>query len=433
MMTYEEAVKYIEDSSQYGSVLGLDNMVELLNRIGNPQDGLRIIHLAGTNGKGSTSAFISSILAMAGYKVGRYVSPAVFSSREIIQIQESDKIEYITENGFANSIGIIEPHCKAMLEEGLNHPTAFEIETTMTFLYLNREKVDFLVLETGLGGRLDATNVIKSPLISVLTPISLDHKDFLGDSLREVATEKLGIIKENCTVVTCDQDSMVMEMIIEEAQKKNSPLIIGEYKNIKDKEFIIEGTKFSIEEEKKINKYRISLLGAHQIKNGYLAIKAIRALINMGYDISQSAIEEGLSKADWEGRFEIISMDPTIIIDGAHNLDAASALKESLELYFKDRDKIFIMGVFKDKDYRGILRLIGPLAKKIITITPSNPRAMDGDILANEAKSISKARVESANTIDQALSLAMKDINNHIIVSFGSLSFLSEVKKYIRT
>lgn len=225
-MTYKEARDFIEQTSQYGSVLGLTNIKELMKRLDNPQDKLRIIHIAGTNGKGSVGAFLASILSTAGYRVGRYISPTVFSYRERIQISEikanenSIQTAYITRQGVEATIDKIKPQCDNMVLDGFSHPTTFEIETAMTFLYLLWEEVDFVILEVGMGGRLDATNLIKNPVCSVFTSISMDHMEYLGDSIEKIALEKSGIIKPGSPVVTIGQEDSVLK-ILETSAKEN--------------------------------------------------------------------------------------------------------------------------------------------------------------------------------------------------------------------
>ncbi len=445
-MTYEEAREFISQSNQYGIVPGLETITELLNRLANPQEQLRIVHVAGTNGKGSTCAFLTSILNQAGYSVGRYISPSVFSYRERIQISRPDisnhrqeaktkpVVEYITREGVCRTVELIKPICESMVREGFSHPTSFEIETAMTFLYFLWEKVDFVVLEVGLGGRLDATNVISKPVCSVIASISMDHMQFLGDTLQKIASEKAGIIKAGCPVVTCDQEPEVISVFRNRAEEMGSELYIADSRKAKDLRFSLEGTEFRYEamvpvirEKDMVTNYRIQLLGRHQVKNAILALEAARVLQRSGYHIDEEAIKTGLSTAHWSGRLELLSTRPYLLIDGAHNEDAARTLRESIEIYFTNRRIIFMIGVLADKDYQKILEITAPLADTIYTLTPENPRALRSDNLAEEAGKYCD-RVFDAGNVTQALQLAYEEAGEEdVILAFGSLSFLGDL------
>ncbi len=433
-MTYEEARGFIENSNQYGSRPGLTVITELLRRLNHPQKELKIIHIAGTNGKGSVAAFLASILASEGYLVGRYNSPAVFTYREIIQLskgQISKKIrankmdilnEYITEEGIIAAIKEIKPHCEAMVREGFHHPTSFEIETAMAFFYLKRVKVDFAIIEVGLGGRLDATNVISNPLCSVITSISMDHMQYLGETLEEIAYEKAGIIKKGVPVVSYNNSPEVMKVFEKVCKEMEAEFtIISDASRI---DLGLEKTSFCYDEEE----YSISLLGEHQIKNAILALQTAATLREYDYTISTSSIKKGLSQTRWRGRFEILRRDPYFIMDGAHNEDAAHQLKISLLKYFPNKKLILIMGVLADKDYKKILEIITPLAEVLITVTPNNSRALNSSSLAAEAFSYTKAQIFDGSSVKKALELAYKRASREdIILAFGSLSYLSEI------
>ncbi len=449
-MTYEEARSFIEKANQYGSKLGLETVTGLLSRLGNPQEALKLIHIAGTNGKGSTSAFIASSLAAAGYRVGRYISPAVFSYRERIQIsypckkgngeQEQSRIllrtdeigcpyrtEYISRQGVSDAIEKVKRTCEAMLAEGLAHPTSFEIETAMAMLYFKEVGVDFAVIEVGLGGRLDATNVIRKPVCSVITSISMDHMQFLGGTLELIAEEKAGIIKNGCPVVTCSQKPEVLEVLKRVSHEKKAFLTIADAANAITLSFTPEGTDFRYQEEE----YHIQLLGTHQIINAVLAINTIDVLRKQGIVISDEAVQTGLSMTKWSGRLEMIARKPYVIIDGAHNEDAAMRLAEAVRLYFGGRRVIYIMGIFADKDYRRVTELTAPLADQIITLTPENSRALSSEVLAHEAQKYCPT-VLDAKTVRQAVAYAYKAVGEEdIILAFGSLSFLGELKELI--
>lgn len=460
-MTYQEAREFIDLSNQYGSVLGLSTITELLNRLGNPQDQIKMIHVAGTNGKGSTTAFLSSILASQGYLVGRYISPAVFDYRERIQITRQEECsanpfpeekltskisealqeekltanilkklttDYISEQNVAAAIDQIKPICEAMVREGLPHPTSFEIETAMAFLFLLQKRVDYAVIEVGLGGRLDATNVMKKPICSVITSISMDHMQFLGDTMEQIATEKAGIIKLGVPVVTNNRAEKVLQVLNHTCHDKQTKLIIADATAIMNTKYSAEGTEFIYQG----HQYRIALIGKHQIENALLAIETAKLLNKNGHPISDQAILEGIREARWKGRFEILRKEPYVIIDGAHNQDAAYKLVETLQLYFLSKKMIFIMGVFADKDYKKILQITAPLAHAIITITPKNSRGLDSTLLAKEAQNYTKNKVIDAKNIQQAITYAYQiSTKEDVILAFGSLSYLGEFEELL--
>lgn len=459
-MTYEEAIEFIRQSGRSGIVLGLEKITELLKRLNNPQDKLRIIHIAGTNGKGSTAAFITSILCAGGYRVGRFVSPAVFSYREIIQISEgcfkskrpngtlrnictgkasedTDEpyllTEYIEEADIQALIGRIKPVCEDMVKEGLLHPTSFEIETAMMFLYMAQKQVDFLVLETGMGGRLDATNAISRPLCSVITRVSLDHMQYLGDTLEQIAGEKAGIMKADSVAVTCNQAPEVLSVFLTKANELNIPLIIADCGQAKNIRYYLSHTEFSYPDNKAFDSYKIRLLGKHQVQNAVLAIETAKILDKMGYNINKEAVKTGLWMAGWPGRFEQVSKDPDIFIDGAHNEEAALRLRDSIEIYFTNRRLIFMIGVLADKDYHSMLRILAPLADTIITLTPDNPRALPSEKLAGEAMKYC-GKVMDGKNVRKALELAYKEAGDDgLILAFGSLSFLGNLTDALPT
>jgi dihydrofolate synthase/folylpolyglutamate synthase len=444
-MTYEKAREFIDQSNQYGNELGLEKIKELLTRLGNPQDKVKVVHVAGTNGKGSTTAFITAILSSEGYRVGRYISPAVFNVRETIQITkrvekvllDSEKKEntsfelvtdYITEKGICDAIKVIKPICEAMLKEGLAHPTPFEIETAMAFLHFYWEQVDFAVIEVGLGGRLDATNVMTHPICCVITSISMDHMQYLGNDLKQITMEKAGIIKKASPVVTGNKTPEILQVLEHTCKSVGTNLLVSEVTEATRIQYSPEGTTFLYKNQE----YIIGLLGSHQIENALLAIHAVEVIRQSGYSIREHSIRNGLSKAKWSGRFEIIAQKPYLIIDGAHNEDAALQLKEAIQLYFSDRRIIYIMGIFADKDYRKVLEITASLAEVVITITPNNSRALASSQLAIEAKQYGARAVIDAGSVKEAIKFAYEEAREEdVIIAFGSLSFLGELREII--
>lgn len=425
-MDYIEARRYIDDTMAVkGSVLGLDAVKELLKRMHNPQDKVPVVHIAGTNGKGSAVSFISSILMKSGYKVGIYISPSVFEYRERIQISGCN----ISKKEYAEEISYIKNHVDEMYANGINMPTAFEMETAAAFHYFYKNDCDIAVIETGMGGRDDATNVCSSPLVSVIMSVSKDHTSFLGDTIEEIAACKAGIIKPECPVVLYRQDKTVME-IIERFAKENSCLLkITE--SVEKVKYNKDITEFDY---KKIYQgLKIRLMGTFQPENAAVAVEVSELLGDRGFDISREDIYSGLENALWNGRFEKIGSNPDFYIDGAHNPGASKYLKSNIEIYFKDCFVIFIMGVLADKDYREVISETVPYADFIFTVTPNNKRALPAENLAAAVGKVSK-NVIAVKDVDEAVTMAFdlskKSRNKKsVILAFGSLSYLGELKK----
>lgn len=431
-MTYDEARAFLEKAAGYGSRPGLESISQLLKRLDNPQDKLRIIHIAGTNGKGSTAAFTASILACAGYKVGRFISPAVYDKRELIQLDHNcgDRVinSYITEEEIAQTLEPIKSTCEEMVRDGFSHPTVFEIETAMAFLYFFRQQVDFAIIETGMGGKLDATNVVAKPVCCLISSISMDHMQYLGDTLEEISRHKAGIIKKGVPVFTANTDSIITGVLKEACTSMDTCLTIVSAENAIIHKRSIEGTSF----EYKGHSYTIRLLGEHQISNALLALEAAVNLKKQGYEISQQAIETGLQQARWRGRFEILAKKPYFIIDGAHNEDAARKLASAIMTYLNGKRLIFIMGIFADKEYKKVLEIMAPFADMIITITPPGNRALPSDVLAKEAANYFAGPIVDAGKVSAAVELAYKNADSlDAIIAFGSLSFHQELSVFL--
>ncbi len=441
-MTYEEAMSFIKEAEKLGSIPGLKTITDLLDRLGNPQDRLRVVHVAGTNGKGSTIAFLSGILAAAGYRAGIYISPSVFSYREKFQIihgiadssaEGAAKLykEFISEKDLCKALDEIKSVCEEMVRDGQAHPTSFEIETAMIFLYMDWEQVDFLILETGMGGRLDATNVISSPVCSVITHISYDHMHFLGNTLEQIANEKAGIMKRNSCTVTCNQEPEVLKVLGSRAGELGISMTIADGAKAADIRYSQECTTFSYPSDGGMERYQIGQLGNYQVENAVLALETARKMDMLGYPVPAEAIKKGLMLARWKGRFEHIAKSPDIYVDGAHNMDGAVRLQESIEIYFTNRRLVFIIGILADKDYKGILHILAPLADTIITLTPDNHRALPSDKLAKEARAYC-GRVFDEGDIEKALERACEEAGlEDVIIAFGSLSFLGSMANLV--
>ncbi len=424
-MNYKEALAFVEEINSIGIVPGLDSIKALCAELENPQESLKFVHVAGTNGKGSTVAYISTILKNAGYKVGRYVSPTIFEYRERIQVNGRN----ITQKAFAEGMECVKKACERLVAKGMSHPTPFEVETALMFWYFRNMQCDIVVLETGMGGRLDATNLVKNTLVAVITSVGMDHMQFLGKTLEEIAFQKAGILKNNCCVVCMKQRDGVMQVVEKEAQKKNCVFRTADAKKAAHVRFGIEKQQFDYAGMKKLE---ISLAGPFQIANAVLALEAVAALSEIGFTISEKAIRMGLKETKWPGRFTLVSRKPIFIVDGAHNEDAATKLANSIEFYFTNRRIIYIMGVLKDKEYDKIINLTHKYADQIITITPpGNPRGMQALDLAREISKVHD-QVTAVDSLEEAVEisklLAGKD---DVIIAFGSLSYLGNLMKIL--
>ena len=423
-MDYKEAREYIEKAERFAPVLELSSMRVLAEKVGNPQDDLKFIHIAGTNGKGSVLATISTILTGAGYSVGRYISPTIFSYRERIQVNE----EYISKEAFAGHMTRLVRAIEQMKEEGFESPSPFEIETVLSFLYFKEKKCDLVVLESGMGGRDDATNIVENTVLAVLTSISMDHMEYLGETLVEIALNKAGIIKPGAVVVCARQEPEVEEAIWAYCTERGNSLVVAKPSEAVVRESTIEGQTFRYHGEE----VSTNLVGAHQIENAVLVLECIGALRHLGYDISKETMCEGFLATRWNGRFTLLSKEPYFIVDGAHNPAAAEKLEQSLKMYFPKRRFIFIMGMFKDKQYAKITKMMAPMASWVFTIeTPDNPRALGAKELA-EVVSEYNHHVIACETIEDAVKQSIKAANEEdVVVAFGSLSFIGEITRVV--
>lgn len=402
MMNIEEALEYIRELDKKGIVMGLKNMRKLMSVLGNPQNEVpHIIHIAGTNGKGSVGAFIEAALLSAGFSAGRYSSPAVFSRYEVFRKNGAN----ITEQEYC----ILAQTIKSASEKAGVELTAFEAETAMAFLFV--KDCQYCIMEAGLGGRLDATNIIDSPKIAVITTISLDHMNILGNTIEDITAEKCGIIHQNTKVISAVQCPEAESII-----KKYNAVFVQEPLNI---HFMNEYQTFDYKNMKDI---RIGLLGRFQPLNAAVAIETLKIL-----GIREKYIRTGLARTVWHGRFDIISREPLIIADGAHNTDAFLNLKMSLDEYFPGQKFTFITGVLKDKEYTEAAKIFAPCAKMVFTITPDNPRALDADEYAEEF--VKNGADAQSSTIRDTI----KNIDkNGITIAFGSLSFMRDLFEEVK-
>lgn len=423
-MDYRESRAYIEDAQQYGSVLGLDGMRELMSRLGNPQDELKIVHVAGTNGKGSVIAYLYTVLSRAGYRVGRYISPTLYSYRERMEAAGA----LISREEFARHLTTVACAIEEMIRDGLSHPTPFEIETAVAFLFFREAQCDLVLLEVGLGGSLDATNVILAPVLSVLTSISVDHQAYLGNTLAEIAEKKAGIIKSGGRAVTTVQKPEVMEVLRKAAAETQAPLTEADAAGGKILSESYEGQTFSWQGEE----YSLPLAGACQMENAILALEALRILNECGYPTSLEVRKEGLRSAQWRGRFTVIHRKPLMVVDGAHNPGAAEKLALSIERYFRGKTIYYLMGMFRDKDCRSVIARTCPYAKKIFTIAaPDNPRALSPEELAELVREF-HPDVEASASIEEGVDKVFQAAGEEdVIIAFGSLAFIGDLTRIV--
>lgn len=413
-MFYNQAVEYIENIEKFGSSYGLETVAALLDRLGNPQNKLKFVHIAGTNGKGSTSCFITNILIKSGYKVGTFNSPSVFCYNERYLLNNVP----IDDDSVAKYITVVADERAKMQAEGLKLPTAFELEFAVAMLFFLDNKCDICVLECGLGGRLDATNVIPHKLAAVITSISYDHVAILGNTLTEIAKEKVAIVKD-CPLVTFRQNDEVMAVLskADDLRLADTPKDLG-------------SDKFGQDFEYKGKRYHLKQLGGYQLQNCSLAIECALTLRSEGLKISDEAIKSGVENALWKGRLQkIVKGNKLFLLDGTHNEDGAKVLADELKKNFSDMKKCFVFGMFKDKDIDGVLRNIGPLADRFIAIKPPSDRGLDQNITLKKCKSYT-ADATSESQIADAVNKAYNG-EYPLIVVCGSLSILASAKNAI--
>lgn len=405
-----------------GSVPGLDSIKAFLNEFGNPENNIHVIHVCGTNGKGSVSCYIESILREAKLKVGRFSSPAVLEPLEIITVNGRN----ISKKDYSELM----EELKAKVDQTGIPVTSFEIETAMAFLYFIRKECDVIIMECGMGGRLDATNVIDNPLLNVFVSVSADHMDYLGETLQAIAGEKAGIIMPQSDNVSIEQDPIVKKVLCDTADRLKADISFAEKKDIKVHRTNLKGTVFSYGSFKKIS---TEMLGVFQPENASLAILAALKLREKGYKISDEQIRKGIANAKWPCRLEVISSKPLIVLDGAHNEDAAKRMKENLEIYFTNRPLIFIMGILKDKEYNKIIKETSSKAAFIVTVPcPNKARTLSSFELADAIRE-ENSNVTAADSVAEGLEMArLLAADKADIVAFGSLSFLGEIRREVK-
>ena len=435
-MNYSQAEKYLNSFTNYELILGityaqpgysLKHVEELLNRMGNPQLAARTIHIAGTKGKGSVAAMIAQVLSASGYKTGRYTSPHLHNLRERINIDGSS----ISEAEFAAAMAEVKPFIESMKQDtSFRQLTYFEALTALAFAYFQKKRVDFQVLEVGLGGRLDATNVAR-PVVCIITSISLDHTQILGNSLEEIAREKAGIIKSGCWVVLSPQPEEAASVISNICREKEAKVVqVG--KDVIWRKIGGDLHHQSLVIESRTSKYQVSipLLGDFQLENAATAVAALEILVSMGFAISTADIAQGLARVKWPGRFQILQQHPMVLVDGAHNVASMKRLVNNIKAYFAHKRIVLVFGTSCDKDIPGIINELVPLSPQVIITQASHSRAAPIPTLVAE---FSKRVIEpeTKETVTEAISRALSLANRtDVICVTGSLFVVAEALDY---
>ncbi len=419
-MTYDEVIKKIKIRQKFGIKPGLERINKFLSLISNPQKNLKFIHVAGTNGKGSVCSIISKILASSGYKTGLFISPEVVNFRERIQLNN----KMISEKELVDIFNEIEPYLDK-LDSKAEYLTEFELVTALALVYFSKCKCDIVVLETGLGGRLDATNAIEKPLASVITSLSYDHVNILGNTIEKIAKEKAGIIKpEGITILSHQSFKEAIKVVEDAAKEMKNEFIYADIKNVSILDSSIKGSTFSVNSEE----YFLSLPGLHQVSNAHTALLVVNVLKKYGFFAENSAVKTVLKNMKFPARFEVLKSTPTVILDGAHNFDGMLKLKENINMYLKGKKLIGIMGMLKDKKYEKSISLILNSFEKIFMVPINNDRSLqlkDIEKLSNNLSS----KIIPTSTADLAVknSLAILQ-NSDALVTFGSLYLASEIR-----
>ena len=419
-MSYADALDYIHHVAWRGSNLGLERTRELLERIGNPQKQLKFIHVAGTNGKGSTCSMIANTLSIAGYNTGLYISPFITRFNERMQMNG----QMISDETLAEITAFVKPHADAMAD----HPTEFELITVIAFEYFFRSKADVIVLEVGMGGELDSTNVIDKPELAIITNIGLDHTQELGPTIADIARAKAGIIKPGCDVLIYDQNPEADEIFKSVCREKGAELTVTKHERITNVSVSLDALKFDCEPYGALT---CGLVGTYQAKNAAVVITAIELLQNKGWNISAEQLKSGLASVRWPARFEILMRKPVFVADGGHNPQGIQAVAASLIEHFPNRKITFLIGVMADKDISHMIDSLAPLASGFVTVTPNNPRALSADVLAAMLQGRGCSAISCGSVgegVSRAIELAGSD---GVVCALGSLYLLGDVRTAI--
>ncbi|MEH7094744.1 bifunctional folylpolyglutamate synthase/dihydrofolate synthase [Neobacillus vireti] len=425
--TYQEALDWIHGRLRLGIKPGLSRMEWMMDKLGSPEKKIKAVHVGGTNGKGSTVTFLRSILQSGGYTVGTFTSPYIEQFNERISVNGKP----ISDAEILELTNVIKPLADELEDTELGGPTEFEVITAMAFYYFaNTSQIDMVIFEVGLGGRFDSTNIIE-PLASIITNIGLDHTAILGDTYEEIAFEKAGIIKETTPIFTAVKHPGALKVIEEMAEKKSAPIYrLNQEFQISGHESIAKGEVFALKSKSlSYEELEISMIGQHQTENASLAVLAADFLNQAGFQVSEQAIRKGLIEAYWPGRFEVLSENPLVIIDGAHNQEGITALVHELSSRYKDRNIHIVFAALKDKKLDEMIGMLDGIADQITFVSFDFPRAAKAEELQQISRSTSKQAVD-----DWQLHLLEKVKNQHkneMLVVTGSLYFISEAKPFI--
>ena len=414
----EKNEKYLEQLRLVGSRFGTDCEKELLSLLGNPQDKLRFIHVAGTNGKGSFCSMMSSVLQKQGYKVGLYTSPYIVVFNDRIRVNGLPIAE--------DDINDLFLRVRQKADTMKTPPSSFDFITAAAFLWFYETKCDIVVLEVGLGGRYDSTNVIKNSLLSVITGIAFDHTEILGDTIEKIAWEKAGIIKENCPALYGGNDEKALAVIEKECEEKHSELTVKNPDLLKILSTTLDGTEFEFDGKE----YFIRLLGLYQPANAATVLAAIDVLRKHGFEISETAVKDGLSSAVWQARFEEIADEPVVIYDGGHNPQGVRAAVESVRAYFGDKKINLLVGILADKAHGEMAEELAKIADRVICIAPPSPRALPAEALAEEFCEAG-ANARAANSIKEGVKIALSYKKPVLVI--GSLYSYNDVSESVRS
>lgn len=423
-MNFAEALEYIHGTQRFGSKPGLDRITALCAALGNPERKLKFVHVAGTNGKGSTTAMTASITRAAGLKTGFFISPFITEFRERIQIDG----EMIPKDELANRIGRMRGVIDRMIADGGEHPTEFELVTALALEYFADMRCDIVALEVGMGGRFDATNIIPAPEVAVVTTISFDHVEYLGDTLRAIAGEKCGIIKRGCEAVTCcGQLDEPLAVIGDTCRAMEVPLTSPDESQLQYFESGLGGSRIIY----KGLTLDIPLIGAHQIVNALTAVEAVLALRRRGFNITDSNIVDGINATRWHGRLEVLRQQPVIVIDAAHNADGFICLSAAIDSLFSGKRLITVMGMLKDKDFERCVPLIARRSSAFFATPTRGERGLSSARIARVA-SIYCAKTTPCEDVAQGVKMAIAAAGkDDVIIGCGSFTLIGEVRKLI--
>lgn len=423
-MDMKEAMAYIKEAELLGSSLGLEVIRTLLSYMGDPQKKVRILHVAGTNGKGSVAAYLSAILAEAGYRVGRFISPELHDFTERISINGVN----IARDEMARLIGVVSGYAELMASQGVGKPTVFEISTAMAFQYFFEQRCDLAVMEVGLGGRLDATNVIDCSLASIITSIGLDHMQILGKTLQDITQEKAGIIKGGGEVISAPQMLEAERVLKQICREKDAKLFLIKAEKINTRSY---GRYYQHFDFGGYQNLQIRMLGLHQIINASVAVDTVLKVLNrQGFPVREDALRRGLWNMRWPGRLELLQEEPMIIVDGAHNQPGAECLAAGLLRHFPGKRFVFLVGVLRDKAYKDLFDALLPIASRFVTVTPPGRRALPAqDLAAYLSECCPSIPVEAASGVEAGLNQFVSTAKyDEALCAFGSLYYIDQVR-----